>query len=493
MDVKVKAPTFAKLFKDWSERVQKGGKTTGDALKAFEDAEADGLLEQEEEARPQQRARTRFSTSDPAEAGGTGATKAVSKTAIKEVLSKAVQTNPTRLHETPEFAGQGNEFAEKLKVYQDLNDGLAFCQAMMHRENEPFDVRSSKRWPLFVKLQREISSKILTPGGSGTGAEFVPTIMSSTMIELYRQKLRIAGLIEHIKIPQGTGSYDLPLEGADVDPYLSSGAADDDPSTAANVIGTRTPATAKVTFSPKGFKVRLLVNSEATEDAIFNLLDYLRKKGVQSLVEGTEGAIVNGDTTGTHMDADTTGATNYRKAYDGLRKLTNAEAKYALVTADAGKLKGLHFVNLRTKFGKFGDDPSQIVSVVSPIGAAHLTADSNFMTVDKIGDKASLLTGQVGMVLGGPVIVSSKVKNNLNNSGVNDGVTTDKTIAISFHRGCFALGDKREITVESMKDIQTDKWIVVVTNRHDFKRLQAEASLERNVGIITGISTVAAF
>lgn len=495
--VKVAKPTAAKLFKDFHAAVQAGKKTVSEVRKGLEDASEDGVFEpDEEEVRRNSRGRARFSTADAEDAErrpSAPASKAATKANVRDVLAKAVQTNPNRLYEQPQFAGAGPEFSEKLKVYQDLNDGLLFCRAMLHNGDETFDVRASKRWPLYQQLGGEIASKILTPGGSGTGAEFVPTVLSSNMIELYRQQLRLASLIEHITIPKGTGSYDLPLEGADVDPFLSSGAADDDPASSSNAIKARTPATAKVTFSPKGLKMRLLVNSEATEDAIFDLLEYLRKKGVQGLVEGTEGAIVNGDTTSTHRDSDVTAADDYRKAWDGLRDLTNAEAKYALVTADAGKLKGVHFVNLRTKFGKFGDDPTRIVNVVSAIGAAHLTADPNFMTIDKMGPNASLITGQVGSVLGSPTVVSSKVRNNLNNSGDYDGSTTNKTIAISFHRDCFALGDKRAITVESEKDIQTDKWIVVVTMRADFKRIQAEASLERNVGVITGVLTTAAF
>jgi HK97 family phage major capsid protein len=495
--VLVKAPTLAKLFGDLSKKVQAGKITVGESRKHLEDAVDDGLHEQPQGAQrsTDSRGRQRVSFHDPDDADRSQQKAAVSPVKRKrEILSKALDVNPDQLEEVPEFIGCKELSPAKVRAFQKLNDGLLFASAMIRNDDgSSFDPRTSKYYPALQKLAQQVvggvDSKILTTTGSGTGAEWVPTVLSGQMIDLYRTKLQLAGLVEHFTIPRGVGTWELPLEGADVDPYLANGAADDDPADSTSAIKARTPGTSKVSFTGVGMKVRLLVNTEATEDAVIDMVEYLRRKGIQAMLNGTEGALINGDTTASHMDSDITASDHYLKAWDGLRDMTNSEAKVLLPSADGGKLKGIHFVNLRTKFGKFADDPSRLVNVVSHIGAAHLTADDDFTTIEKMGPNASLVTGQVGVVLGAPVIVSSKVRNNLNNSGVYDGSTTDKTIAITFHRDCFGLADKRMITVEAEKDIHTDKWIVVVTKRDDFARIQAEGSLERNVGLLLGIDT----
>lgn len=497
MGVLVKAPQFAKLFSDLSKKVQDGKITIGQSRKHLEDASADGLDAPTESSgrHTDSRGRQRISFHDQDDAGRAQAPASKSvRQGVRDVLLKAVDAHPERLDEIPEFAGSGQELAAKVAMFQRLNDGLLFASAMIrHDDGSPFNPRDSKYFQPMQRLAKEIASKILTTTGSGTGAEWIPTMLSGQMVELYRTQLRLAGLVERFTIPRGMGTWELPIEGADQDPYLANGASDDNPASSSNAIKARTPATSSVAFTGVGMKVRLLVNTEATEDSIIDMVDYLRRKGIWSMMNGTEGCLINGDTTATHMDSDVTASDDYRKAWNGLRDLANSEAKLSLPSADGGKLKGLHFVNLRTKFGKYGDDPSRLVNVVSHVGAAHLTADPNFTTVEKMGSQASLITGQVGVVLGSPVVVSSKVRNNLNNSGVYDASTTDKTIALTFHRDCFALADKRQITVEAEKDIQTDKWIVVVTKRDDFKRIQAEASGERNVGVLLGIDTTATF
>jgi len=49
-------------------------------------------------------------------------------------------------------------------------------------------------------------------------------------------------------------------------------------------------------------------------------------------------------------------------------------------------------------------------------------------TVDKYGQFATVLNGELGKIDGIPVIVSEKIRENLNASGVYDGTTTTKTL-----------------------------------------------------------------
>lgn len=378
------------------------------------------------------------------------------------------------------------------KRFQDLHDGMVFCVQHIKGYN-PY---ASKYFPEYGFLAKHLVNKILTTqgggSGSGTGGDFIPNTLSGQIISLFRQQLVLAGAFPHINLPESP--FNMPLEGVDVDPYFIPEGTDElTGETSTDSIPTRTPTTGKLTFNAKAFKVRGLVSDEASEDSIINMVDYMRMKLVQSIAEGLEGVIINGDDSSTHQDSDITLATDYRKSMDGLRILSDS----GTATRDngGGAFTALEILNVFGAMGKFAANPNETLIIMSPIGLVHAVGDPNMLTVDQIGNRATLLNGQVGSLFGRPVLVSGKVREDLNNSGVHDGVTTDKTLVLVAHRPSWAIGDRRSVTVESAKDIVTGKFIIVVTWRGEFKRMQAETSSPqaRNVGYVFNIDTTATF
>ncbi len=401
---------------------------------------------------------------------------------VQKTYERIISATPG---EIPEL--NADEDIRAHKMMQDLHDSFAFCANQI----DGWHPSTSKHFRSYETLVGQLVSKILTTqsGGTstGTGGDFIPKTLSGNLITLFRQSLLLASNISHLTMP--TSPWNLPLEGADVDPYLVAETTSDVMPLEANAIPTRTPATSKVTFTASGLKVRAYVSVESTEDSIINMIEYLRMKLTESIAQGVEDALVNGDNTSTHQDSGVTSANDHRKAWQGLRQLVNAEASF-----DRGNtaLTAMAFVSIFNKMGKFSS-PGSNVCVASNTGEAQLLGDSNLTTLDKLGSRATLLAGQVGAIFGRPLVISPKVQVNLNASGVQDEVTEDRSIALCYHRPSFAMGDRRNVTIESAKDIEMDRWVIVVTWRGDFQRLQAETSGNRNVGQLYNLSTSASF
>lgn len=487
-DVRVKPKNLAGIVQELATKAKAGKLRVSEAREALERAERDEeeTFFSKTDGRVLDRGTSpRISFEDPSEAYRSSKGGAYSAATRQKAYELAI-TGP--IGATPNLF-TGDDAAAQARLHE-LQDGFALCKAFV----PTFDARRSKRWREYEYLAGALSTKIMTTqsagSGSGTGGDFIPDMLSGTMVDLYRQQLMVGDLFEHLTMPYNP--FTLPLEGVDTNAYYVGEASDDSiGSHSSDAAPARTPATSAVTLSAKKFKVRGVVSEEAEEDAIFSMIGYLRAKLTQASAESFDDVLINGDDSSTHQDSDVTTSTDHRKAFDGLRILTTSG-----VTHDVnGALAAADFLNIFAKMGKFAQVPGDTALILSPVGITHLLAEAKIETLEKFGANATILKGQVGQLYGRPVIVSGKVRENLNSSGVYDGSTTTKGMAIVVHRPSFLIGDRRTLTVESAKDITTGKTMIVTTMRTDFKRTQAESSspVARNVGYLYNINTAASF
>lgn len=384
------------------------------------------------------------------------------------------------------------------KKLHDLHDGFTMAAAVI----KDFDPRRSSKWPTYARLVHELVGKvvgervmkIMTTAGSGTGLEFIPSTMSGSLVPLIKQALVLGDLFEHVNMP--TSPWKLPIEGADNLPYLVAESTSDNPDDSNNAISVRTKATANTTITAKKLGVRTLVSAEESEDSIIDAIAYARAGIARSMGEGIDAAIMNGDDLGS-LDVDSAAASDPRRAWKGLRKLTATGAPTAVVDggASGGLLTATKLVNLVTKFGKFAQILGDSTFIVSPIGYAHLCGDTAFNRFDARGDQQVLVNGQVGMIYGRPTIISGYVREDLNHIGSYDGSGTTKTIAMLVHRPSFKVWDRRLVTIKSAELIQSDRVVLVALWRGFFGRLQPESTtpIGRNVAILYNINKNATF
>lgn len=325
-----------------------------------------------------------------------------------------------------------------------------------------------KAWNRFTRVSGDFK-KALDTLDAGSGAEWVPTEFSTQLLERVRLQTQVAALFPEIPMP--SNPYELPFELGDFDTFVLAEQTED--TGQAKVPIGETDTTGKTTLTAKNHSSRILVSKEVEEDSIVPMLPYLQRKLVQALAWGREDFILNGDTAGTHEDSDTAAANarHRNKFYLGLRAAANDNA----YKTDLGgaSFTAANVLNLFGSMEAYGADPNQTVLITGLKGMIKLALLPEVITVDKFGPNATVLKGQLGNFLGRPIIVSEKVRQNLNATGVHDGVTTNKTVIYAVHTNGWALGRRKGAQVQVLSELyaESNQDCLLVTERVAWKDL----------------------
>jgi hypothetical protein len=118
--------------------------------------------------------------------------------------------------------------------------------------------------------------------------------------------------------------------------------------------------------------------------------------------------------------------------------------------------------------GKYGVDPNSLAWVVGISGYNQMLALSEVITVDKYGPNAVVLSGELARFDGIPVIVSEYVREDLNATGVYDGTTTGRTEVLLVRKDAFLYGDRRDVLVETDREIKSQTIDLVASQRVAF-------------------------
>jgi hypothetical protein len=204
-------------------------------------------------------------------------------------------------------------------------------------------------------------------------------------------------------------------------------------------------------------------------------MDFVKGKVVLAIARAIENATCNGSTAATHPDNDIQTDPNSAKlndrAWNGFRQIIEDASTWV----DGATFDINAFRAARKAMGIYGINPTELAAVVSVSVMYQLLDETNFsqlQTLDKYGQNAVILTGEVGKIDGISIIVSEFQRDNVAATGFNTvgGPNTKSTVAIT-NRKAMLYGDRREITTDSERNIETDKTVVVSKVRMDFERL----------------------
>lgn len=132
--------------------------------------------------------------------------------------------------------------------------------------------------------------------------------------------------------------------------------------------------------------------------------------------------------------------------------------------ATTAKIAVTDLVAARKKLGVWGLDPNDLVYVVSTEAYYDLLEDSNFQTVDKIGnDRATLRTGQIGVVSGSPVLVSAEYAAKASAAAAVTVVAPRNFIA----------GRYKGLTIEQDRLVEAQQNLLVATQRLAFQQISS--------------------
>lgn len=307
---------------------------------------------------------------------------------------------------------------------------------------------------------------------------WIPTQFSANLYEKVKIGLPLVNLFPEVAMDAPT--MVLPLDMNDHEATRRTEvttSASNDPWTDLVHVNPGALASNKITLEAEKLRSRYWISMEASEDSIVQMLPFLNRKHQRNMGEALEDAILNGhtaglDTGGTHFTkTNPPAATDARYCWDGLRRMAAQYTPTPSTRADMGNVKptvvGLR--GIRAAMGEFGVDPAMLAYILGTFGYVKLLDDSNILTFEKMGPQATIRTGVLGSVDGVDVLVSRRMPQNANASGVIDGTTTNRTLATVVHREGCILGNRRRITLAQQAHISSDSIELVAYWRGDFQ------------------------
>lgn len=412
-----------------------------------------------------------WATADEVQAGSFDRTGSFRPSAARNAVEQvAVRSQDDTTVLAPRITEFAPEHRQAVRGFQKTVADMALFGLMIDRSAKSsaqgFEAARNHK---LMKGRWEQACRALDVDTSGEGGIWVPTGIGANMHEKVRAAGKIGPLFSRIDLP--TNPWKWPIEGADSTAYRVAEPTSD----TATKVTASTPGTLAATFDAEIFGARTLWSKSLEADSALAILPFTTRKLVQAFVDGEEKAVLDGDTAGTHQDADVEaiGDTDVRTAWDGLRKKGLAETTQATTATTAANL-----ALLRKAMKKWGVNPSELAYIVGVSGYLALLSDANLLTVDKMGPQATILNGQIGSIYGVPVIVSEHVREDLNASGVQDGITATKTYSLCVNRNEWAFGQRMALDVEVDDSIyrETYQRVAVAFMREDFQHIGGVAA-----------------
>jgi HK97 family phage major capsid protein len=360
----------------------------------------------------------------------------------------------------------GKQLLNRL-LKKDMNEGVSAK-----------DIEKAERFgdALFAKA-RTYGAKALTSTGVGTGDELVPTDLSSELLRRLYLESTIAQMMLAREIEMPTQPYEMPL--ITTRPTFFKKSAENTAGAASD------PGTARPQLSAVGIFGKVLYSYEVDEDSIIPILPLLQTLLGEAAAAALESALINGDTTGTHMDSDTNAIANaVEKSWKGWRKLALEPAANACSRdISTGGISRANLLALLKKLKKYGKNKRDLMWIVGIAGEADMLGLDDVVTVDKRGPAATTITGSLPSYLGIPIVTSEAAREDLNASGVYDGVTTTKGNIILVNHTRFLTGNRKGFTVETDKDIETQQNKIVASFRKAFTPIETPSATVPSVAI----------
>lgn len=357
-----------------------------------------------------------------------------------------------------------------------------------------------------VNAMREEMRTGATTTGVGTGYETLPRPLSASFIDEVDDALAVASLFPRYTMTTRTLRLPAVRGGAAVYRTTESGAM---ARVFQSAVQDSTIPTGDITFEAESFAALVLSSFEFEEDTILNWPAIQLQKLGRALAEAREDAIINGSVNLTDHDnaggdgnrwwSNTTasgiklatGDLDPRNAMDGLRKMAIAKSYTLDCGNDATKiLKGIKNLHSRGQANFGGQRGRWVAAMPFALEAIATFSDANFMTLDKIGPRATVLTGQIGTAYGIPIIISDKVPSVLNATGVFDDSSSkpfDRGAVLLIHRDAFGIGNRVEPEIFRGDNALGLISYMFVRTRWDFQELYTSA--HKTVGTLYNVPT----
>ena len=345
--------------------------------------------------------------------------------------------------------------------------------AAQQREPGDANLRMLEEWQGNLKAAMDSAT-------AGSGDELVSTGEAAALWGDINLDTHIANLFTHVDMP--TNPFEIPLQLGNVAWYPG----------VENTASTETAlATARQTLTAYELVAEVPWSLTLEEDAVIAMAAEVRSTLVRNAVEVIDDVLLNADTTvtnninadGATISAATAGKAHWLVGFDGLAHLPlvdntgQGNNHAAAPSADM-------FNEVRGLLGKYGVRPSELAYIADVGTYIKSLGVDEFRTLDKLGPQATLLNGQLAQVDGIPVIVSEQLAASDADGKVTDGGSgNDKGRLLMVNRTQWRLGFRRELMIETTRDIQKRQSIMVVSMRLAFMERTGSRSTAKHTAM----------
>lgn len=317
---------------------------------------------------------------------------------------------------------------------------------------------------------------------TGQGAEWPGVFFDTAIWEDAYDLTELFGLMEgrgmQIKdIPQGHSSVKIKTLESDPTMYLRDEATDTNTDeTVERTARMSAYGTGEKTLNAKEHYIAIFNTDTLMEDSIIDVLSESRESMTRVLAEGLEDAVINGDTTTSNninKDGGSTTAAPAQELYlawDGLRHRFLVD-ETALGVDNATAALGIKDYNrvLDLMPGRIRVRRNDLLYVIDYNIESKTRELPELLTPSASGEQNTLFTGVIPNLNNIQVYISGLLRAADTDGKVTDGgnVTDTGTIILVYPR-FWAYGRKRDIAIETQRDILAGGEYMVATARHGF-------------------------
>ena len=337
-----------------------------------------------------------------------------------------------------ELAAKAEEIAA-LRANKMTFDDKKAADAVSYKEKETA-VLLAKAMGRTIEETKNFANIVQKFGAHVPSAYWEDTV-STNLQEEIRRRLIVAPLFNQVTMPSSIvrmpvnpeAGYATWVQTGEYKAATSSGAA-------------ATHALKEITLTSHKLATKEYIGNEEEEDAILAILPIIRDAIVRRTAKSWDKALL-------------LGAAGAADPIKGLVRYELAGSNTTVAMAASATVANLSA--MRQRLGVWGLDPSEVVYIVNSDVYYNLLNDANFLTMDKVGDRATLLTGQIGAIGGSPVIVTGELP--------------AKAIggfgAIAVNARNFMIGNYRGLSVESDYQVVEQQRVIVASLRTGFQQI----------------------
>lgn len=336
-----------------------------------------------------------------------------------------------------------------------------------------------------VKSINAIKANELSTSTQATfGDEWVPTLWSSQLWERARLENVIFSQMDVIDMP--SQPYELPIEGSDPTVSFVAETANENALTLADSnspIPDSKFGTGKVTISASKLALRTMFSAELDEDSIIPVIPRVRDQAERAMMDTFDYIIINGDTDATastniNLIDGTPAATARYLAFNGIRKLPLITTTSNAIDGGAAGVTLAQLRSLKSALSRnYSARLSDLVYITNPEGHDRLLALPELLTIDKYGQNATILTGEVGRINGIPVLVSGELGLS-NTAGMVSGTggNNTRTSFLLVYKPYWKVGFRRRMSMSLDFVPYYDTYVLTATARLGMVRQDADCA-----------------